>query len=761
MLPPGQEKADFWFGPWRFALVIFLLLFVAYPAVFLGQSTFFYRDFGNLAYPWAQYQRDCFWRGELPLWNPLNNCGIPFLAQWGTLSLYPLSLFYLVLPLSWSLGVFCLGHIFLAGLGMYFLVRRWTGSSFAGAFAGVALAFNGMTINDLQWPDYCAALAWMPWVVLLAERAWVRGGRTVLAAAGVGTLQMLTGAPELIILTWLLILGLHVRQQFIGGLPRMTAAVRLMAIVVLISGLSAIQLLPFLDLLMHSQRDPGFGLATVWSMPGWGWANLLVPLFFNFQWIDGVHYQYDQYLTSSYYAGIGVIALALAAMIWFRQPKVLFLSAVCIVCLTLSLGKHGYLYDGLLRAFPALGFMRYPIKFVLLPAFLLPLLAAFGLAGVLAIPPDKRPGLGRRLAGLWFVVAGLIFFILWFAWHYPLYNGSYNRWPETLESGLSRLAFLALTGGLLWWSARTTAHRQGLLRLFFLLVVWLDLLTSVPCQNPTVPRWVYQPGLLQFSPLPKVGSTRAMNTPAGEYFLHEFMPTNAIQDVLSRRQGLYSDCNLIDGMPKVSGIYPMHLREADRFYSALCATAGGEHPPVEAFLGVSHINAAANPLAWEDRTNYLPLVTAGQQPVFAGDDAILSAVFAPDFDSHRVVYLPPEAKSKISAAGPVPTELTVRRFTAQRIEFETKADQPAMVVLAQSYYHPWRGYVDGSPVQVWRANYAFQALEVPAGQHEVAVVYEDSAFRMGGLISAATLAGGLLAGCCRPRKKSAATIFPG
>jgi hypothetical protein len=54
----------------------------------------------------------------------LNDCGLPFLAQWNTMTLYPLSLFYLLLPLSWSLGVFCLGHLFLGGMGMYFLSHR-------------------------------------------------------------------------------------------------------------------------------------------------------------------------------------------------------------------------------------------------------------------------------------------------------------------------------------------------------------------------------------------------------------------------------------------------------------------------------------------------------------------------------------------------------------------------------------------------------------------------------------------------------------
>src|SRR5207253_8580621 len=63
----------------------------------------------------AFHHRESFWRGEVPLWNPLNDCGVPFLAQWNTIVLYPGSLFYLLLPLSWSLGVFCLAHLLVAG----------------------------------------------------------------------------------------------------------------------------------------------------------------------------------------------------------------------------------------------------------------------------------------------------------------------------------------------------------------------------------------------------------------------------------------------------------------------------------------------------------------------------------------------------------------------------------------------------------------------------------------------------------------------
>src|SRR6266481_4487608 len=123
---PRISGVQSWLSPRFFALLLGLAIAVLFAPVLFGGETFFYRDYGIFGYPLAKYHRDCFWRGELPLWNSLSACGLPFLAQWNTMTLYPLSLIYLLLPLPWSLNFFCLGHLFLAGLGMYFLAHSWT-----------------------------------------------------------------------------------------------------------------------------------------------------------------------------------------------------------------------------------------------------------------------------------------------------------------------------------------------------------------------------------------------------------------------------------------------------------------------------------------------------------------------------------------------------------------------------------------------------------------------------------------------------------
>jgi uncharacterized membrane protein YfhO len=57
--------------------------------------------------------------------------------------------------------------------------------------------------------------------------------------------------------------------------------------------------------------------------------------------------------------------------------------------------------------------------------------------------------------------------------------------------------------------------------------------------------------------------------------------------------------------------------------------------------------------------------------------------------------------------------------------------------------------VDGKEVRLWRANHAFQALEVPVGSHRVELIYKDKSFMAGCTISLLTLLGcvaGWLAG---------------
>ena len=336
---PLPQLLDDCFSPKRFGALLALLILVQFWEIALGSKNFFYRDYGVLAYPVLHYEHVSFWRGELPLWNPFSNCGAPFLAQWGTMVLYPFSLLYLLLPLPWSAGLFSLAHLFLAGLGMYFLAQKWTKNNFAASVAGLTFVFNGVTLSCLTWPNYMVALGWMPWVVVLAERAWRTGGaRKIILAGVVSAFQILAGVPEIVLLTWLFLGCLFLADLVREKNQRAMLLRRIGLIVLIAAGLTAAQLLPFLDLLQHSQRDRNFATGK-WALAPWGWANFFVPLFHCFMTPEGTFFQVGQEFFSSTYLGITPLIFAVFAAAKIRETKIRLMTALVLVSIILALGS--------------------------------------------------------------------------------------------------------------------------------------------------------------------------------------------------------------------------------------------------------------------------------------------------------------------------------------------------------------------------------------------------------------------------------------
>ena len=114
------------------------------------------------------------------------------------------------------------------------------------------------------------------------------------------------------------------------------------------------------------------------------------------------------------------------------------------------------------------------------------------------------------------------------------------------------------------------------------------------------------------------------------------------------------------------------------------------------------------------------------------------AIITPVFDGRRVVLLPLEIKGSVSA-NETTARVTMQRFTPERVDLEVQAATRSLVVKAQTWYHDWHAYVDDTPAQLLRANYAFQAVQVSAGKHHLRLAYEDRALRAGAIISALAL----------------------
>jgi hypothetical protein len=736
------QDGQAWFTPKRFALLLSVFILATFPGVLLGTQTFFYRDYGALAYPAVAYHHERFWHGEVPLWNPLNHCGVPFLAQWGTTVLYPPSLIYLLLPLPWSLGLFDLAHFFFGGLGMYFLANRWAQNRFGAVVAGLVYTFNGLNLSSLMWPNHQIALGWLPWVVLLTERAWRRGGKALLAAAAAGAMQMLSGVPETILLTWLFMGGLFLSEWIIARPARGAMAARVLAVVLLITGLTVVQLLPFADLLAHSQRDRGYG-DNESAMPGWGWANFLAPLFNCYRVTQGLYFQIGQEFYSSYYLGAGAFVLALLGLHNLGSHRVRVLLGFTVLGLALAPGDNSFVFSGLKKVLPLVGVARFPVKFLVWVALTLPLLAAFGISRFSL--HSKSVESRRALRSGAYVVAGALVAmgaIVWFAHQFPLNVRTQSQLPALRENTLWRALFLSLTAGFVWLLFQTNRRPvQFVLQLGVLGLLWRDVVTHAPPQNPTLPSIALKATAVRLEPKPEHGKSRVMLSPWAEVHLLYSRVPDFLGDLVGKRLAFWLNLNLIDGIPRIGGAFTLQLRESAEVESVLYKNIRTDLPPLADFLSASHMTKPGEIVEWIARTNYLPMATAGQQPVFADSSQVLQQMAQPTFDARRVVYLPAWTKPSVRATNNAQAEIISSHFRAQHVEIDVQARDPSCVVLSQTYSPAWKARVDGRSVPLWPANHAFQALEVSSGQHQVILTYEDHVFYLGCFISILTLAG--------------------
>jgi hypothetical protein len=198
--------------------------------------------------------------GILPLWNPYQLCGVPWLAALQTGVLYPPHALYLVLPTHTAMGALALGHLLLAAATTFAMARRVGIGPIGAALAGLLFAARGRLPWLVVVPNMFEAAAWLPLGclgVLLLTDGEVRRGIVVLALATGMTL--LAGYPQhtvFLLYAWGTLLAFclvasRTPRRWLGWSAGFVAAIALGA------ALAAAQMLPTHELGAYSVRQTG------------------------------------------------------------------------------------------------------------------------------------------------------------------------------------------------------------------------------------------------------------------------------------------------------------------------------------------------------------------------------------------------------------------------------------------------------------------------------------------------------------------------
>ena len=84
----------------------------------------------------------------------------------------------------------------------------------------------------------------------------------------------------------------------------------------------------------------------------------------------------------------------------------------------------------------------------------------------------------------------------------------------------------------------------------------------------------------------------------------------------------------------------MYLKEEAEVESLFYAHTNSYPAGLADFLGVSHVSSATNVFRWQSRPSAHPVITGGQQPVYADGSTTLAVLASDQFNSEQEVYLP-------------------------------------------------------------------------------------------------------------------------
>ena len=744
-------------------------------------------------YEWRSLVVEAYRSGHFPLWTQALGNGFPLLANLQSAALYAPNLLYFFVPAEHGMGYSVLLHVMLAGFFMYGFARSLGLGRTAGLVSALSYMLGGYFIGRVQFIGMANAIPWFPLWLWLGGRVMRerRAADVVLLGLGIAA-PFLAGNAQL----WyygLWFLGLYVLYLGLTQTPigaRVLTSWGLMAVALVIGLLAAAaQLLPTAELAGLSQRSTGADLDFAMTYSFWPWRliTLLAPNFFGSP-AQGDYWGYANYWEDCAYIGVLPFLLALLSIaIWWRRRReaghgtldlVPFFAVFSMVALVLAMGRFLPLFPLVFHYLPGFSFFQAPARLMLGYTLGMAVLAGIGVENLTA--SERWATLSRYLLAIALSVLAVLIAARWLLPPLP---------ETTFVSALGQLAILMVGAGLLLL-LRTRWPEGPRRRAWNACVVGFvaaDLLIFGWPLNPTAEPSVYRAptaigsylrGQADSSPPFRIFSFERYNY---DVMFEQYFRFNAFGPPGSRtlhdlRESLIPNLPALERIDSANNYDPLHIGR----YQDLIAALGDEPgPSAPRLLGLMNVRYLVDDRPVDD---FPPVYTQGptiyentavlpraaivyQARAVASPAGQLAVLSSPDFDPTQEVILPePQTKLPSPREGegePVPIgergEVASLSYEPNRVTMQVYLQRPGYLVLADTYYPGWQALVDGAERPILQANYAFQAVALPAGRHEVELQYGPASFRTGLLISAVTWGGAVIAWVWLRRKKTSAT----
>ena len=396
---------------WLVAAGLLIPLLVLYRRLLFENQTWFDFDFLLSYGPRYELLQAGLKSGSLPLWTDgyLGGFPVPF-SEFGWF--YPVTwLFLTLLPMPLAYHAQTAFGLLLAALSAYWLARTWGLNRTAGFLAAYLYAFGPFVFATSRFLNYADIFFVLPAGLAATEN--IARGRLIFvpALAVIVTVAVLAGHPQIALMLVSAVAAYGVfravqlyRNDGVGKSLKLAGLLALAFVVALASG--APRLLPVLAVTAESTRAGGLDFATAAGGSASPLSLLLGYVYPSFQ----VPRIFDSPVRAEPLAYSGLLAIPLITLaVWTQRKRstVIFLAGLAVIAWVLALGGLTPVFE-ILHRLPLWGFFRQPGRFIVLVAFALAFLSAFGLQALLK-ESTRRLRLTRVISRLTAGYAALLF----------------------------------------------------------------------------------------------------------------------------------------------------------------------------------------------------------------------------------------------------------------------------------------------------------------------------------------------------------------
>jgi hypothetical protein len=495
----------------------------------------------------------------------------------------------------------------------------------------------------------------------------------------------------------------------------------------------------------------GVGEVTTFFVPSWygfGSTTYQGALSNNQPIQQNFYYGPEPFTESPQYMGIVVLVFAIIGLVRNRKnPFVQYLGVMCLFSLLVAFGKEfSLVYDPMFKYFPMFNKFRGPSMILTLVQILVPVLAAYGIASFLtsrqqSVPPATEKKWKYALAGL-----GVLFTLGVFVPGF--YRAIYSEFIP-VQMLARRFGSNQQVVGLLYEFFSEKVATDFLFAFGFLFVVF-----------GAMYRYMHQKMSLTILGIVLVAAIVA------DLWRIDFQPMDARPQ--TEQKDIFIAPDYVRYLQQDTTLYRVLLFENGQppydnklAYWKIQSAYGYQGAKMRWYQDMDDVAGLGNPLVWQlmdvkyiisntpDSSQVLSLVYNGPKykvyanrayvprsffvnryEVATGLD-ILKKMQTMSFNVRDVAFLTDNPNLNIEP----PKEGANAEYISyglQDLAMNVTATGNNLLFLSESYYpNGWKAYLDGGETPIYRLDYLFRGVVVPAGTHRLEMKFEPRSYAMG------------------------------